>query len=204
MDISNTTWHDRWRENKTAWDLNGPHPLTAPLWRLVANYSPLITTGDWLIPGCGRAHDGVLLLALGARRVIGRDLVAKAIDAARVQYGDVKGLILECANIFDVPAPESGGFSGVFDRAMFCALSGQDRERYVSSVHQYLKVGGVFASIPFSKTSAPESGPPFQVSERDLRDFFGRGWEILHLEPVMSSACDQKILGEWIFIARKL
>ena len=201
--MTKPTWEQRWHENKTAWDLQGPHPLTGELLDYVKSEFPSAMNGRWVIPGCGRAHDGVVLLKHGASNVLARDLVPRAIEEARKLYGETPNLKLECANIFDVSHGEVAAFSGVFDRAMLCALSGTERDRYVTSVQRYLKGGGLFVSIPFAKTSQPDSGPPFQVSEEQLRQLFHKGWKILRLEGVVSSACDQKILGEWIFVAQR-
>jgi hypothetical protein len=66
-----------------------------------------------------------------------------------------------------------------------------------------LKPGGIFASIPFAETGKPDSGPPFAMSEAELRAVFKPHFEILYLEPRVSAACDQKILKEYIFLAQK-
>lgn len=198
-----TMWHERWAEKRTGWDLSGPHPLTSRLIEHVLKLSPEIISGRWLIPGCGRAHDAIPLLEAGASHVTGRDLVPMAIDEAKATYPGVKNLSLECGNIFDVQRGEEGIFDGIFDRAMLCALNGDDRARYVDSVTKLSRKGGIFASIPFATTSLPEAGPPFQISEAELRALFEQRWEILHLEERRDGSCDQKILSEWLFIAKK-
>ena len=201
--MTKPTWEQRWHENKTSWDLQGAHPLTQVLMEYVSANFQAAMMGRWLIPGCGRAHDGVILLKHGAAEVVARDLVPKATEEARKLYGGMPNFKLECANIFDLAAHDVGAFAGVFDRAMLCALSGIERDQYVKSVEKYLQAGGLFVSIPFAKTSQPESGPPFQITENQLRQQFNKDWKILRLESVVSAACDQKILGEWIFIAQR-
>lgn len=198
-----TMWHERWQENKTAWDLSGPHPLTEELLELAARLAPGSCVGKWLIPGCGRAHDAKVLLNHGIKQVVAKDLVPKAIDEARSLYGSMIGLTLSCGDVTDVSKSEVASYSGVFDRAMLCALNGDLRINYVKAITACLKPGGVFASIPFAETGNPDSGPPFAVSDGDLRDIFKPYFEILYLEPRISPACDQKILKEHIFLAQK-
>ena len=198
-----THWHDRWQHGKTAWDLDGPHPLTRGLLSEVSSMDASFFSGAWMIPGCGRAHDVVELIRSGASRVMACDLVPLAMEEARSRYGDLPNVFFDCRDVSEIPVSESGAYSGIFDRAMLCALNGRERDGYVAAVRQYLRQGGVFVSIPFRQTSAPDSGPPFQISEAQLRTLFGAGWEILKLEGVISPACDQKILSEWVFIARK-
>lgn len=197
-------WHERWANKRTGWDLGGPHPLTREIFELARAIDATVVTGHWLIPGCGRAHDGPLLLELGARCVTGKDLVETAIDEAKSLHQGVRNLHLTSGDIFDVGKLDEAGFDAVFDRAMMCALNGEDRVRYIDAVHKLLKPRGLFVSIAFAQTSEPESGPPFQVTESELRANFKKGWEIIHLEGSRGGACDQKILSEWIFIARRV
>jgi thiopurine S-methyltransferase len=97
-----------------------------------------------------------------------------------------------------------GRFSGVFDRAMLCALVESMRRRYVEAVALTLKKGGIFASIAFAKTREPTVGPPFSISESELKHLFSQSFQIIHLEETVSDACDEKILSEWIFVAVKI
>lgn len=198
-----TMWHERWQENKTAWDLNGPHPLTRELLQLTADLAPGEPGGKWLIPGCGRAHDAQELFRAGVEAVIAKDLVPKAIEEARNHYGLIPGLSLVCGDVTDVLTAEEASFNGVFDRAMLCAISGELRVNYVLAMTRLLKPSGIFASIPFAETGNPESGPPFAITDNELRQLFNPNFDILYLEPRVSPACDQKILKEWVFLAQK-
>ena len=198
-----TTWHERWAEKRTGWDLNGPHTLTQQLIQLVSHLSPETLCGKWLIPGCGRAHDAGPLLQAGAAHVTGRDLVPIAIEEARSCYAGIQNLSLECGDILDVLTSDEASIDAVFDRAMLCALGGNDRIRYVHSVTKLCRVGGIFASIAFAQTNSPDVGPPFQISESELRELFEPRWNIAHLEKRTDGVCDDKILAEWLFIARK-
>jgi methyl halide transferase len=198
-----STWHERWQQNNTAWDLQGPHPLTRELLELAATLSPNGLGVKWLIPGCGRAHDAKELLLAGVKNVTAKDLVPKAIDEARLVYGSLEGVTFESGDVTQVTKLEESTYDGIFDRAMLCALNGDLRQQYVIAMTSLLRPGGVFASIPFAQTGNPEAGPPFAISERELRDLFGRSFEVLMLEPRVSSACDQKILKEYVFIAVK-
>lgn len=198
-----TTWHERWQENKTAWDLSGPHPLTEELLELSVRLAPGSWAGKWLIPGCGRAHDAKALLKHGIKQVVAKDLVPKAIDEARSLYGSMSGLTLFCGDVTDVSKSEEATYSGIFDRAMLCALNGDLRVNYVKSMTACLKPGGIFASIPFAETGNPASGPPFAITDSELRSLFKSNFEILYLEPRISPACDEKILKEYLFLAQK-
>lgn len=197
------TWHERWQENKTAWDLSGPHPLTEELLELAERQAPGSCAGKWLIPGCGRSHDAKALIQRGIEQVVAKDIVPKAIDEARSLYGSLRGLTLVCGDVTEVSALEESSFDGVFDRAMLCALGDDLRINYVKAVTRCLRPGGVFTSIPFAETANPASGPPFPITDAELRGLFKSNFEILYLEPRVSPACDQKILKEYLFLAQK-
>jgi len=198
-----TTWHERWQQNNTAWDLQGPHPLTRELLKSAAELSPNGLGSRWLIPGCGRAHDAKELLLTGVKNVTAKDLVPKAIDEAKQVYGGLKGLTFECGDVTQVTKDDEVSYDGIFDRAMLCALNGELRHQYVIAMTKLLRPGGVFASIPFAQTGNPEAGPPFAITEQELRNLFDPSFDILLLEPRISPACDQKILKEFMFIATK-
>jgi SAM-dependent methyltransferase len=199
-----TMWHERWAEEKTGWDLNGPHPLTRYLYETAKGFDPKHVAGRWLMPGCGRGHDGTLLLAMGAASVEGRDLVPRAIDEAKRLYASVDRLSFRCCDINDLGLADLSGFDCIFDRAMLCALQGADRHQYVRSCASCLRPGGLFASLAFASTTDPEQGPPFQILQSEIYDFFDKSWKVEFLEERRDGACGQKILSEWVLIARRL
>ena len=196
-------WKQRWVEKTTTWDLGGPHPLTSSLLSSAVSLSSKSISGKWLIPGCGRAHDAPALIHAGAIEVHGVDLSEIAVEEASRLYGRLPGVTFAAGDITKIPELATGRFSGVFDRAMMCALQGQERFAYLQAIHGCLMDGGIFVSIPFASVARPENGPPFQMSESEIRQAFSAGWQILLLRAARSSACDQKILGEWELIARK-
>ena len=197
-------WQERWQTNKTGWDLKGPHPLLDQLLDITATDTVGKLRGDWLIPGCGRAHDAQMIAARGAAAVVAKDLVPEAIHEASKLYGTIPGLFFECGDVCDISGPDVGRFAGVFDRAMLCALGESMRRRYVEAMAAALKKGGVFASIAFAKTSEPTVGPPFSIGESELKQLFSQSFRVIYLEETVSKACDQKILSEWLFVAVKI
>jgi SAM-dependent methyltransferase len=197
-------WSERWQQSKTAWDLGAAHPLTLQMLREAQELVKTPLAGHWMIPGCGRAHDIVALQEAGIKNVLGVDIVPLAIDEAKRLYGERPGASFVCRDILKVPTEEVGQFAGIFDRAMMCAVTGRERKAYMDAVGEYLGNGGLFVSLAFASVAKPESGPPFEISKSELMTSFGAGWDVLLIEDVISPACDQKILKEWRFIARKL
>lgn len=198
-----TPWHERWDEGLTPWDLKGPHPLfEALLWEL-RHFAAWSNLKHWHVSGCGHAHDAAELARRGAV-VTAIDLVPAAIEAAKKLYGDMPSLTLKAENALEVPSTECGVYDGIFDRAMLCALSGENRTAYVRACHQRLRVGGYFISIAFGKVAEPGPKAPFEMAEADLRKEFGQGWQIDLIMPRLDGPIDNKILSEWLFIAKKI
>jgi methyl halide transferase len=171
----NHNWQQRWDENKTGWDLGGPHPLLGPLLHgMPTGWNPA-GKKVW-VPGCGRAHDGKAFADLGAM-VVAADVVPKAITEAKASYDGTRGLEMRVMDCLEPDVDIIGAVDLVFDRAMMCALNGEERRRYVAASRRVLRTGGIFASIVFSKVQSPLSGPPFEMSDLDIREALTRHFE---------------------------
>lgn len=195
-----TNWQDHWDKGITGWDLGGPHPLLPTILQELEKQVPWTQLRRWYVPGCGRAHDAAALAGKGAD-VLACDYVERAVAEARTQYQDQQGLRIEVADALVVDAREVGAFDAVFDRAMLCAMTGAARSTYIESCRRRLRENGYFVSIPFAQVMVPE-GPPFQMTEQELRRAFAGGWEIKLLTPRRDGAVGQRITEEFLFIAQ--
>jgi thiopurine S-methyltransferase len=70
----------------------------------------------------------------------------------------------------------------VFDRAAIIALPPEMRERYVREVYGKLPPGCRGLLITLEYPQQEKAGPPFSVAEADVRDLFGRDWEVTVLD----------------------
>jgi SAM-dependent methyltransferase len=197
-----TNWRDHWDKGVTGWDLGGPHPLFSVLLKELESRVSWNQLQHWYVPGCGRAHDAAALANKGAN-VLATDYVDLAVIEARKQYQNQSGLRLAVADALAVDSKEIAAFDAVFDRAMLCAMTGFARAKYIEACRVRLRKDGYFVSIPFAQVLVPE-GPPFQMTEQELREAFGEGWEIQLLTRRSDGAVGQRITEEILFIARKL
>lgn len=191
-------WQKRWREGKTAWDLGGVHPLTERLFdkALEDVKWPLADKHTALVPGCGRAHDAAYIAGLGYE-VKAFDIVPEAIEAACSLYQNKQNLHLQVADVFEPEAADKGFYDLVFDRAVLCAFASSDQKAYVESCFQYLKSGGVFCTIPFTKinySDTKQSGPPFEVSMDRLYDLLCDGFSLVYGEEFEVEAETESII----------
>jgi SAM-dependent methyltransferase len=164
-----TDWQKRWATKATGWDLHGPHPY---LHRLTT-YFP--KKSRVLVPGCGSAHDAAAIAKLG-HEVDAFDLVPLAIDNARQYHPTSVHLFVDDAL---QPKHLTGPYDIVFDRAMLCALSAEDRPTYLQHLGAYCLSGGLFAGILFAEVAQPEKGPPFAMSHAEIHELMHTHWTLL-------------------------
>ena len=197
-----TNWRDHWDKGVTAWDLGGPHPLFSVILKELEKKVSWNQLHHWHVPGCGRAHDAAALAKKGAD-VLASDYVDLAVAEAKKQYQNEPGLRITVADALVVEPKEIGAFDAIFDRAMLCAMSGLARSKYIDACYARLRSGGYFVSIPFAQVVVPE-GPPFEITESELRRSFAKGWDIQLLTARRDGAVGQRIVEEFLFIAQKL
>lgn len=199
--MTRVDWSKKWDEGETPWDLGGPHPATEYLTEELERMLPRFLEGKKvLIPGAGRAHDSqVFLRKLAAVEAV--DLSPKACELANKLYGSHASFSAICAEISDHVAEST--YDVVFDRAMLCALSGQQRLAYVSAVTKGLKPGGVFLSVVFSAFKEQIEGPPFLVSEREVFEMFLGDFDLMLAEASRFKSGLGLIDKETLYIFRK-
>ena len=85
-------------------------------------------------------------------------------------------LKLLCGDIFALPG--DGGFDRVWDRASLVALDPVQRQRYAACITAAMAPRGVMLlQVLLRQAGAPlalQGGPPFSVSEADVKALYGR------------------------------
>jgi SAM-dependent methyltransferase len=222
-------WRERWQENRTGWDLGGPHEGLVPLLQMLDETGIVDSivsreNAEFLriySPGCGRAHDAAAIVtrsikippSIGKKNieVIATDFAPEAIDAARSLYGNLSQNGLRFA-VQDASAPvapdERQKFHVIFDRAMLCALRPDLRPAYLRACHARLVPGGVFLSLPFTRIEntpehPPGSGPPFEITLRNLESLMGQnGFELVAARSMIVRRPDTIIKEEGLTVFR--
>jgi len=210
-------WDSRWQEGQTGWDLGGPHPLLGDLIGRATAFG-LAADARIFIPGCGRAHDGIWLVRHGYR-VVAADFAPRAVAAARqnaadlvasgsLKASDAAHMTFRVEDAATCPEADQGGFQGVFDRAMFCALRPELRGAYIEALAARLQKHGLFMSLLFSDIApTPQkpkgSGPPFEVTESAVSDQLSPWFERVVFETRRDGATDQRILSEFFTIWKR-
>ncbi|MFA6230877.1 MAG: thiopurine S-methyltransferase [Rhodanobacter sp.] len=184
-------WHQRWREGRIGFHQDRPMPLLLEHWPALA----LAPGSQVFVPLAGKSLDLAWLAAQG-NRVLGVELSPLAVT----QFFDEHGLSpqvhdsrygrhyragdieLICGDVFGLDAEVLAGCAAVYDRAALIALPPPLRHRYVRELHALLPAGCRGLLITLEYPQHEKHGPPFAVFEAEVRDLYGRDWDVTTLE----------------------
>lgn len=181
-------WHHAWaKSDKPGWQLEDPHPALKQYWQ--ADQSRVF------VPLCGRSPDLEWLHQQG-HTVIGVELNEPAVTrffdqrAIRYRVECEAGLSLYTADryfiyvgdYFALSARHLGGVSRVYDRAALVAMTAEMRPSYVQHLHKITPADAELFMILLEYDQSLMKGPPFSVTETELRQHFEQKYSIALLD----------------------
>ncbi len=174
-------WTELYRSNGDGWELGRATP---PLARFVRENK--VDGLRTLVVGCGRGHEARLFARAGAQ-VVGIDFSSDAIaEAERLSIGEKAPVEFRCRDLFALTKDE-GLYDLVVEHCCYCAIEPRRRVEYVEVVTSLLNPGGRVVGLFYSHGRV--GGPPFSVSEDELRASFGARFRVESWErPVDSVA----------------
>lgn len=184
-------WHQRWQDNQIGFHQDQPTPLMQKHWPSIG--AP---------PGCrvfvplaGKSRD-MLWLAAQGHRVLGVELSQLAVEQFFAEHGlqpDIHetrygrhhragDIELICGDAFALDADALADCAAVFDRAALIALPPELRLRYVDELYARLpgECHGLLITLEYPQEE--KEGPPFSVSESEVRARFDSRWDVNLLE----------------------
>ncbi len=196
-------WQERWARNQIGFHLPEVNPYLQRHWPQLG----LVDGAKVLVPLCGKSLD-LVWLASQSCHVMGVELSEQAVEAFFNEQGlapqisrrgDFKvyqtGLIeVWCGDFFALDAQAVAGCSALYDRAALIALPPLMRAQYAERLTALLGRGcqGLLVTLDYDQVQ--KAGPPFAVSDAEVRVLLGEHWALDRLE-------EQDILGEsWKFV----
>lgn len=196
-------WRERWARNQIGFHLPEVNPCLQRHWPQLA----LAEGAKVLVPLCGKSLD-LMWLASRGHRVLGVELSEQAVDAffseqslaPRItQRGVFKVYqtdLIEvwCGDFFALDAEALADCTALYDRAALIALPPLMRAQYAEHLNTLLRPGcqGLLITLDYDQTQ--KAGPPFAVTDEEVKVLFGADWALNVLEK-------QDILGEsWKFV----
>ncbi|CAA0101549.1 thiopurine S-methyltransferase [Zhongshania aliphaticivorans] len=185
-------WHSRWDAREIGFHQEQGNPL------LKAHFSQLaLSAGDRVfIPLCGKTKDIAWLLA-NNYRVVGAELSEIAVKELFAELGvtaqvkpvgkllhySASNIDIYLGDIFELNAEILQPIDAIYDRAALVALPFAMRCKYT----QLLKDISHHAQqlvICFEYDQSVHDGPPFSVTEKELREHYEEHYSIAYVERI--------------------
>ncbi len=172
-------WSQRYQEGSTSWDLRSPAPA-------LRDFLPKLKVprSRILVMGAGSGHDAALLAQAG-HLVTAVDFAPEAIAMSRQQFAGVANLEFVEADCFALDREYEGNFDIVFEHTFFCAITPEQRRDLIKIWARVLAPGGQLLAIFF--VHPLRNGPPFGVSEWEVRAYLQGAFRVLNWQRIRSS-----------------
>ena len=186
-------WHDKWRSNDIGFNREAPHAA-------LVRHFPKGAKGKVMVPLCGKSVDMTWLRAQGLE-VVGVELSPIACEAffaenhipmapraeGPFQVFEGGGYTLWCGDFFVLPEKAWVGCTFLYDRAALVALPPHLRRRYAQTICGRFR-GGTMLLVALSYGGPESLGPPFSVTEDEVRGLYGTSFRVELLEAAVDPA----------------
>ena len=192
-------WHQRWETNAISFHEGR---VNAALERQFARLG-LAPGTTIFVPLCGKAVDmrwlldrGHPVLGVELSRIAVRDFFSEnALTHEEEEIGPFArlrggGVTLLCGDFFELTRDHLIGVGAVYDRASLVALPAEMRGRYVAHLLSIVPGAAPMLTVTFEYHEHEMDGPPFSVSESEVRARFGdeRRVDLLESREVIAEA----------------
>ena len=184
-------WDNKYKTNKTGWDLGQVSPPLKAYFDQLTNKDLKI-----LIPGGGNSHEAEYLLENGFTNVYVIDISKLALTNLKNRVPSFPSSHLIHQNFFEL----NQTFDLVIEQTFFCALNPNLREEYVSKMHSVLNDNGKLVGLLFD-AELNEDHPPFGGDKKEYTSLFRNLFTIEVLEECYNSIKNRR--GMELFINLK-
>lgn len=184
-------WDERFEREFTPWD-RGAAPQALRDF-VVAN-----APRRCLIPGCGAAHELVLLADAGwdASAI---DFAPAAVQKGQAVAGRHAQRVVEAD--FFTWQPRQGAVQLIYERAFLCALPPAMRPQVAARWAALLPPGGLLVGY-FFFDNVPK-GPPFGIARSELEDLLDSNFDCIEDQPVSDSIAVFEGKERWMIWQRR-
>jgi SAM-dependent methyltransferase len=185
------------------YEANPPWDIGRPQKGIVGLAEQGFVKGAVLEVGCGTGEHALALAARGFL-VLGVDFVPAAIDRARAKAAErgidarfVVGDALELGALGEQ-------FDTIIDVGVFHVFDDGDRARYVASLAQALRAGGLYAMLVFSDREPKDWGGPRRIAKSEIEAAFTEGWRIRAIDACVLETSHADITGHgWLAVIER-
>ena len=182
-------WHERWQKNEIGFHKAMPHLLLSQYWHCLG------TEGQFVfVPLCGKSLDLLFLKEKGFK-VVGCELStiavthffkehglsANTIDKEHYRLWQAEDLCILEGDFFGLVKGDLPPLQSVYDRAALVAFPEPMRATYAKKLLE-LAAPAPILLITFEHEGPKTFGPPFAVFQEEIKDLFGRSYEVTVLD----------------------
>ncbi len=175
-------WLEKWDADDIGFHRDAVNPLLEKYWPTLG----VPVEAGVFVPLCGKSLDMRWLEALG-HHVFGVELSEKAVQAYFAEAGESPEIsrfgnvvkfecgqsTLYCTDFIELSILDIKTARGVYDRGALVALPTERRERYADHIQRILPDGTVTLLLTLEYDQAVVAGPPFSVTEQEVRRLYG-------------------------------
>jgi SAM-dependent methyltransferase len=169
------SWESIYKQGDAGWDIGKPAP---PFESLLAERPDWLKKGSMVCFGAGNGHDADLFARSGFE-VTAVDFAPSAVASIKSYAENNSSLTPFEGDILALPDKLNSSFDYVLEHTCFCAIPVENREKYVEAAYKALKPGGAVFGLFYRFDPPDEKGPPFAVTEEELRSLFIEKFEIV-------------------------
>jgi thiopurine S-methyltransferase len=184
-------WHERWQRHDIGFHQPHIHAQLRHFWPQL-NLAPQSAV---FVPLAGKSRDMVWLATQG-HRMIGVELSDIAVReffaeggqmpdetfSGRFEIFSAGPFTLYRGDFFDLEADVLQDVAAVYDRAALIALPPGMRAYYVETLARILPPNAIIFLVTLDYPEGDMAGPPFAVSDKEVRELYGPAFEIEVLE----------------------
>ena len=169
------SWESIYQQGDAGWDIGKPAP---PFEALLDDKPDWLKDGSVICFGAGKGHDAALFAKSGFE-VTAVDFAPSAIESIEKYAEENSSLSSFEGDILSLPDSFNNSFDYVLEHTCFCAIPVANREKYVDAAYQVLMPGGMVFGLFYRFDEPDKKGPPFAVTEEELRSLFADKFEIV-------------------------
>lgn len=175
-------WESRWKKGNTGFHSD-------EIYRGLLQYFPektLLRRETAFVPLCGKSED-LLWLAGKFNKVVGVDVSMIAIEEfienhklevtkrsfSSFTIFDAENIELWCGDFLKMPVHKIRPVDFIYDKAAIVALPEQMRPAYAAKLKEFCNDDTIVMLQHFVYEQSEMSGPPFSVSEKEIKKLFG-------------------------------
>ncbi|WBX76985.1 methyltransferase domain-containing protein [Tenacibaculum ovolyticum] len=162
MNLSKDFWENKYKANKTGWDLGEISPPLKAYFDQLEDKELKI-----LIPGGGNSYEAEYLFNKGFKNVFIVDLSKTALENIQKRVPSFPNSQLILGDFFDLDAT----FDLVIEQTFFCALNPDLRSKYAEKMNEILNENGKLVGLLFN-AKLNEDHPPFGGDKEEYITYF--------------------------------